>query len=583
MPELVDHIVVVDDTSQDATSEVLSSWPDPRLCAHRHTQNGGVGAAIVTGYRLALSLGADAVAVMAADAQMDPADLPSLLDALIDEDTDYVKGNRLAYPGAWQQMPTVRYVGTLALSLLTRLSSGYGELLDTQCGYTVARREALERLPLSSLYARYGFPNDILNQLGEIGAQVSQRPVRPVYADERSDLRPARVIAPISKLLARGLWRRLVAPGWQWRRGASGLSTLIGFMIGAVLLPEPADGARAPTPKRAARAVERIQSALKIIERHHVDAPERVALANHAVHGLVSELDRHCEYFETEDYQRWRARIRGRKIGPGFEVGADGDEVVITVVSPGSPAAKAGLVNGALLLSVNTEPARANTLDHVRKQLRGPSGSKMKLSWRAPDEPPNVQHDVELTRVEVQAVAVHAALLPGEVIHLKVDRYQAGVTRDVLRHYRRLIRERGRPPDGLIIDLRGNLGGLLREAILMADLFLPPGDLIVSLEGRDGALQRVHHAEHTERIEVPVVVLVDHLSASASELFAAALQDHERAVLVGTKTYGKGSVQSTYPLDDGSGLKITTSLYFSPSHQKIDDAGLTPDVLVPDV
>jgi glycosyltransferase involved in cell wall biosynthesis len=215
VPGFVDHVIVVDDGSRDDTAAVARGAS--RRGAGReaevivHAQNRGVGAAIGTGYARALALGADATAVMAGDGQMDPADLPRLLMPIVDGAADYAKGNRFASPGGWQQMPAVRLAGSVALSWLTRAASGYWRLFDSQCGYTAASRAALVAIGPERMFARYGYPNDLLARLGAAGARVVDVPVRAVYGPAwRSGLRPSRVALPIAWLLLRAFVRRVV-------------------------------------------------------------------------------------------------------------------------------------------------------------------------------------------------------------------------------------------------------------------------------------------------------------------------------------------------------------------------------------
>jgi len=215
VPEFVDHLLVVDDASTDGTLAALNgSSRRPGLERIRHETNRGVGGAIVTGYRRALMIGADLVAVMAGDAQMDPADLPELLEPLVRGTADYAKGDRLSWPGAFGLMPFFRFVGNHVLSLLTRLTSGYRDVRDSQCGYTAVSRAALLRLDLDRLYTRYGFPNDILAHLHTAGARLAQVPVRPIYGDEVSGISWFTALVRVPIVLLRSyLTRRRRAPG----------------------------------------------------------------------------------------------------------------------------------------------------------------------------------------------------------------------------------------------------------------------------------------------------------------------------------------------------------------------------------
>jgi glycosyltransferase involved in cell wall biosynthesis len=178
----------------------------------QHPRNRGVGAAIATGYRRALELGVDAAAVMAGDGQMDPADLPALLQPVVDGEADYVKGNRFAHPEIWRAMPPARIVGNALLSAATRVTSGYRHVFDSQCGYTAIHRRALAALDLDALWARYGYPNDLLSRLHVAGMRVADVPVRPVYgAHWKSGIHLGTALHPIPYVLVRSFYTRLRA------------------------------------------------------------------------------------------------------------------------------------------------------------------------------------------------------------------------------------------------------------------------------------------------------------------------------------------------------------------------------------
>ena len=212
MPELVDRIVVVDDGSSDRTPERLAAWRErlgDRLVVVKHERRGGVGAAIASGYAYALRDGADAVAVMAGDGQMEPSELPRVLDPVVEGRADYAKGNRLFSGEAWRRTPHHRYLGNAFLSLLTKMASGYWHVADSQSGFTAIGREALGRLELDRVYPTYGVPNDLLIKLNVAGARVADVPVKALYGiGERSSMRVWAVIPKISWLLFKGfLWR----------------------------------------------------------------------------------------------------------------------------------------------------------------------------------------------------------------------------------------------------------------------------------------------------------------------------------------------------------------------------------------
>jgi len=212
VPPWVDHVLVIDDASRDRTFLEASRLRRRGLEVLQHPRNRGVGAAIATGYRRALALGVDAAVVMAGDGQMDPADLPALLAPVVEGEADYVKGNRFAHGDVWRVMPPARIVGNIALSLATKLTSGYWRLFDSQCGYTVASRRALAVIDAAGLFPRYGYPNDLLARLHAARLRVRDVPVRAIYGTNwRSGIRLSTVVYPMSFVLARSWMRRLMA------------------------------------------------------------------------------------------------------------------------------------------------------------------------------------------------------------------------------------------------------------------------------------------------------------------------------------------------------------------------------------
>jgi glycosyltransferase involved in cell wall biosynthesis len=218
VPPCVDDVFVVDDASIDDTAELARNG-DPRVAVLSHPTNSGVGAAIATGYKRALATRADVAVVMAGDGQMDPDDLPALLAPIADNRADYVKGNRFLHPTIWREMPATRIVGNVLLSAATRVTSGYRHVFDSQCGYTAIHRRALEAIDLGVLWARYGYPNDLLSRLHVAGVRVVDVPVRPIYGDTwRSGIRLGTALHPLPWVLLRSWGNRLVA---QARRRAS--------------------------------------------------------------------------------------------------------------------------------------------------------------------------------------------------------------------------------------------------------------------------------------------------------------------------------------------------------------------------
>jgi glycosyltransferase involved in cell wall biosynthesis len=210
IPAFVDRIYVVDDASRDGTAARAEASGDPRVAVLRHERNEGVGAAILTGYRRAVADRVDVTAVMAADNQMDPAELDTLVLPVARGEADYAKANRLLTGEAWRLMPRTRYLGNAVLSLLTKIASGYWHVADFQAGYTAIALPTLERLDLDRIYRRYGFPNDLLVHLNVIDARVRDVPSRPIYGvGEQSGIKISRVAPSIAWLVFKGFWWRM--------------------------------------------------------------------------------------------------------------------------------------------------------------------------------------------------------------------------------------------------------------------------------------------------------------------------------------------------------------------------------------
>ena len=213
MPDFVDHIIVVDDCSPDRTSEIVEQLKaeDARVELIRHEKNQGVGGAISTGYVWCRDHDVDVAVVMAGDAQMDPADLPDLLDPVVEDRTDYAKGNRLITGDAWNTIPRIRYLANSVLTFLTKIASGYWHVTDSQTGYTALNKRALHLVPIENIYPRYGMPNDFLVTLNIYGMRVTDIPVNPVYKiGEISGIKTSKIIFSLPMLLLRLFFKRMV-------------------------------------------------------------------------------------------------------------------------------------------------------------------------------------------------------------------------------------------------------------------------------------------------------------------------------------------------------------------------------------
>lgn len=230
MPDFVDHIVVVDDASPDRTAQVAAETGDPRLHLIRHERNEGAGSARKTAHRAALDLGADVDVVMDGDGQMDPAHLPRLLDPVVDG-FGYAKGNRFFSVGSWGGMPRYRVIGNVALSFLTKSSSGYWHVFDPQNGYTAIRADVLRRLPLDRVAGGYSYENDLLVYLNILDVPVADVPIPALYATESSGIRLARVVPELLWNLFRGFWRRIWWKYLVWSFSPVALLMLTGLLL----------------------------------------------------------------------------------------------------------------------------------------------------------------------------------------------------------------------------------------------------------------------------------------------------------------------------------------------------------------
>lgn len=317
------------------------------------------------------------------------------------------------------------------------------------------------------------------------------------------------------------------------------------------------------------------------IENSYVDAVDEDRLIDGAIRGMVSSLDPHSSYLNPEEYALLESDTTGEFGGVGVEIDARGDYLTVIAPIPGSPAARAGVRAGDEIVSIEGRDARGLDVDEAVRRMRGAPGTRVRvvLQRRGVSEPIRL----DLVREVVHVSSVESRMLPEGVGYVALKSFQDRASVEVDRALDALTREAGGTLRGLVLDLRNNPGGLLDEAVFVADEFLPEG-VIVSTRGRDGTAQdeaRAHAAG--TRPGFPIVVLVNEYSASAAEILAGALQDHRRATLVGTRTFGKGSVQTVIDLPDGGALKLTIARYFTPSGRSIQAQGIAPDVQVEQV
>ena len=326
------------------------------------------------------------------------------------------------------------------------------------------------------------------------------------------------------------------------------------------------------------KELELFTDALSIVQADYVEAPEAKKLIYGALQGMLSELDPYSQFLDPDSYNELKIDTEGKFGGLGIEITVKDD--LLTVITPidDTPAYKAGLQAGDRIVKIDGKITRGITLLEAVKKLRGKPGTTVVLTILREKE--NLLKDVTVTRdiIKIQSIR-EAKMLPEHLGYIRISDFRENTAEDLAAAMETLKAEQ---MDGLIVDLRNNPGGLLDVSVSVAELFLERQQLIVSTKGRI----RNQNLEFRSRRQgmvnsIPIVVLVNEGSASASEILAGAIQDHRRGIILGTRTHGKASVQTIFPLKDGSALRLTTSKYFTPNGRLIHEQGIAPDVVVP--
>jgi len=312
------------------------------------------------------------------------------------------------------------------------------------------------------------------------------------------------------------------------------------------------------------------------VRTNFIEEPDDHTLLNAAIRGMLSELDPHSSYMEPDDYQRMDNDSQGRYSGIGVEVNTRDRQINVVFVMEGGPADKAGVVAGDVITAVNQENVRAKHLQSSIDSLRGEVGSEVEVTFK--HENGEVSTFL-IKRDFVKVASVFSRPVDKDYGYFQVTHFTRKSADELLEQIEYMQSNREEPLKGIVLDLRNNPGGVLEPAVLMADGFLDDG-LIVYTRGR-AANQMEYTAKPGQWLtDTPMVVLVNRASASASEVLAGALQDHDRALVVGERTFGKGSVQSVLSLRNGAGIRLTTSRYYTPSGRSIQAEGIQPDVEV---
>ena len=315
---------------------------------------------------------------------------------------------------------------------------------------------------------------------------------------------------------------------------------------------------------------------LEKIKKEYVDDVDQSEVIDSAINGVLQSLDPYSAYMSPELFENMQTDTQGKFGGLGIEIGMESG--VVKVISPidGTPAAKAGIKAGDYIVKIGKTQVQGKSLMEAVKLMRGPVGSSIELTIRRKGEKKALIKKV--VREIIVVKSVEAKLLKNKIGYLRLKSFNSNSSDQLIKKID--IFENKEKANGYILDLRNNPGGLLTQAINITDFFLDDGE-IVSTKGRKVIENRRFFAKKGDKLNgKPLIVMINNGSASASEIVAGALKDHKRAIILGEKTYGKGSVQSIIPLSDGGGMRLTVSKYYLPSGESISEIGVEPDIFV---
>jgi len=315
--------------------------------------------------------------------------------------------------------------------------------------------------------------------------------------------------------------------------------------------------------------------ALTMVKKNYVEEVKTRDLVYGAIKGMLSSLDPHSSFLNPDSYKEMQAETRGEFGGIGIQIGVK--EGMLTVIAPieDTPAYRAGIKAGDKIIKINNEVTREMSLHDAVSKMRGAPKTSVTIAilregWKE-------TKDFTLVREIIKIKSVKSKLLEDGIGYVKISQFQEQTAADLSAVMEKLTQEK---INSLILDLRNNPGGLLNSAVSVTSQFLPPNKLVVYIKGRKGDRTEYNTSDDRPSYDAPMIVLVNEGSASASEIVAGALKDWDRAVILGAKTFGKGSVQSVIPLSDGSGLRLTTAIYYTPKGTSIQATGIVPDIIV---
>jgi carboxyl-terminal processing protease len=322
-----------------------------------------------------------------------------------------------------------------------------------------------------------------------------------------------------------------------------------------------------------------IERTMKEVEKSYVEPVKPDELTTNALKGMLTRLDPHSDYMDEREFHELMATTSGQFGGVGIEISVDDGVPQVIAAIEGTPAASAGLEPGDRIIKADGSPLVGMDIEEVVRKLRGAPGTPVTLTIARSGRP---AFDVKITRAIVKVDSVKSHLEPGRIGYVRISTFDENTATELRAAIAKMKQEAGGNYSGFILDLRNDAGGLLDAAVETAADFLDSGT-VVTTKGRDPDENRVYEASPNGDLirGVPMVVLINGASASASEIVAGALQDDRRAAVLGTRSFGKGSVQSIIPIEDHGALRLTTALYYTPSGRSIQGQGITPDDVVP--
>jgi len=332
-----------------------------------------------------------------------------------------------------------------------------------------------------------------------------------------------------------------------------------------------------PAAESPYTAMTQLGRVLALVENEYVDPVDRTKLVNGAIMGMVGDLDPHSSYMPAQEYKEEVENIEGKFVGIGVEVELKEESILVLAPIEGSPADKKGLKRGDHIIMVDGHTVKEIGYEKLVRRMRGTPGTHVVLTVARPGRAEPLTMDI--VRAEVHTASVRGAMMPSAIAYVQLRQFQSNTHSELLHVVGTLRGESKTPIAGVILDMRGNPGGLVDQASAVADEFLTSGT-IYTMRRRGQIIEQASAHSGGAFADVPLVVLMSEWSASAAELVAGALQDLGRATVVGTRSFGKGSVQSVLDLPGGAGLKLTIARYYTPNGHSLQADGIHPDITV---